>query len=139
MPKKSKPKSPKQNPSKESSDFEQHLIEKIAKCQRVVNELTANPIWEEIRADFENTAKGLDLAWAYEDVHSPRFKQMQASKMAVQTFMSLLPTYQHDLEMAKKELAVQQNPKDTVKKDYDDEGTKGTQTISTTQGNAYHG
>lgn len=143
MPKKSnpqlKPVQTEQANTKESSDYEQHLIDKIAKCERVVSELTNNVVWEEIKRDYQKTAESLDLAWAYEDIHSPRFKQMQASKMAVQTFMNLLPSYQHDLEMARKELGIIQAPESEIKKDYDDEGTVGTQTISTTQGNSYHG
>jgi hypothetical protein len=59
--------------------------------------------------------------------------------MAVQTFMNLLPSYKHDLELCRKELEVFQSPEKTVKKDYDDEGIKGTQTVNTAQGNAYHG
>lgn len=122
-----------------SADYEQYLIDKISKCQRVVEGLENNPLWEEIKQDFLNTANGLDMAWAFEAIDSPRFKQMQASKMAVQTFMNLLPSYKHDLELAQKELDVFRNPKNQIKKDYDDEGTTGTQTVSSTQGNAYHG
>ena len=145
MPKKSKQPQQESKPQaepisdRETQDYEQHLINKIAKCERVVSELTNNKIWQEIKADYEKTSQGLDMAWAFEDVQSPRFKQMQASKMAVQTFMNLLPAYQNDLEMARKELNVIQNNRDEIKKDYDDEGTVGTQTISTTQGNSYHG
>jgi hypothetical protein len=125
-------------PKLESSDYEQNLIDKISKCQRIVEGLESNPIWNEIKADYENTAKGLDMAWAFEATDSPRFKQMQASKMAVQTFMNLLPSYKHDLELARKQLEVFRNPKNVIKKDYDDEGTVGTQTVSSVQGNAYH-
>jgi hypothetical protein len=145
MPKKSKLRQqpPKQSsqtgPSKESSDREQYLIDKIAKCQRIVGDLRNNPIWEEIKRDFEITAQSLDISWAYEDGSGPRFKQMQVAKMAVQTFMNLLPNYEHDLELARKELHIFSSPKEEVKKDYDDEGVKETQTISTAQGNAYHG
>jgi hypothetical protein len=141
MPKKSKQASNQKRNEEvlENSDYEQFLIKKISKCQRIVSELTDNPIWEEIKQDYENTAKGLDLSWAYEDVQSPRFKQMQASKMAVQTFMNLLPSYKHDLELAQKELEVFRSPEGNIKKDYDDEGvSKGQTTINTSQGNTYH-
>lgn len=105
----------------------------------MANELRSNPIWQEIREDYEKTAQGLDMAWAYEPTDSPRFKQMQASKMAVATFLNMQGAYEHDLKLAEKELSIFRNPKETVKKDYDDEGTHGTQTINTAQGNAYHG
>jgi hypothetical protein len=151
MPKTKKSKSKQESPIKQSrvteplksktdsADYEQYLIDKISKCQRVVELLEGNPVWEEIRQDYLTTSNGLDMAWAFEDVQSPRFKQMQASKMAVQTFMNLLPSYKHDLEMAQKELSVFRNPKTVVKKDYDDEDTVGTQTLSTADGNSYHG
>lgn len=144
MPKKNKPV---QRPSKvtevrrskpESTDYEQFLIDKISKCQRVVEQLKNNPVWEEIKADYENTAKGLDMSWAYEDVNSPRFKQMQASKMAVQTFLNLLPSYENDLKLATKELEVFRSPKSVIKKDYDDEGVAVGKT-SIPKANAYHG
>ena len=147
MPKKSKPK-PRQEQRSSSqteqsqskpSDYEQFLIDKISKCERVVEDLEHNPVWNEIRTDYETTAKGLDLSWAFEDPTGPRMKMMQASKMAVQNLMNLLPAYKHDLDLARKELSEFRTPETVVKKDYDSEGIKPSNTVSTVQGNAYHG
>jgi hypothetical protein len=146
MPKKSKQKP--QIDSKKSSqteqsqskptDYEQFLIDKISKCERVVDDLEHNPVWGEIRADYETTAKGLDLSWAFEDPTSPRMKMMQASKMAVQNLLNLLPAYKHDLDLARKELGEFRTPETVVKKDYDSEGIKPSKTVSSVQSNAYH-
>ena len=146
MPKRSKQvkKSPQPKPVNSGTvDYEQFLINKISKCQRVVEGLKSNPVWEEIKSDFEISAKSLDMTWAYEDPTSPKFKQLQATKMAVQSFMNLLPSYEHDLQLAQKELMVFRNPKTIVKKDYDDEGipskTFSTTEATTLKANAYHG
>lgn len=143
MPKSAKQKS--QQPQQNEPDYEQSLIDKVSKCERIVNELKGNVIWDEIRADYENTSKGLDLAWAFEEPTSPRFKQMQVTKLAAQTFINLLPTYENDLKMAKKELEILRSPGTEIKKDYDDEGvekqpiTINATPISINSSNAYHG
>lgn len=65
---------------------------------------------------------------------------MQATKMAVMTFMNMKESYTHDLEMAKRELEVIRDPSKEIKKDYDDEGVEKapqTRTLNT-QGNSYH-
>lgn len=140
MPKKSK-QVKKLAPQRQSKplDYEQNLIEKIAKCERVVEGLRSSQIWDEIKVDFETSAKSLDMSWAYADPSSPQFKQMQATKMAVQSFLNLLPSYEADLKMAKKELEVFQSPKTIVKKDYDDEGVSEDKPSQTMESNAYHG
>lgn len=142
MPKKSKQvkqvrsQKPEQN---RQVDYEQSLIDKIEKCQRVVQGLKSSTIWEDIKVDFETSAKSLDMSWAYADPSSPQFKQMQATKMAVQSFLNLLPAYEADLKMATKELEVFRNPKVVIKKDYDDEGVAQEPNSKTINSNAYHG
>jgi hypothetical protein len=79
------------------------------------------------------------MSWAYADPTSSQFKQMQATKMAVQSFLNLLPSYEADLKMARKELEVFQNPKVVIKKDYDDEGVVDSKPSRTMNSNAYHG
>lgn len=109
-------------PVETSSDYESFLINKIDKCQRVVDGLTNNPIWNDIKEDFETSAKSLDLSWAFADATDPKFRQAQAAKMAAQSFLNLKQNYEYDLKMATKQLSDFQNPNKVVKRDFDEEG-----------------
>lgn len=144
MPRPKKVKQVKQEPrvnSKPSEDYEQFLIDKISRCQRIASGLKESSIWQEIREDYRATANSLDLAWAFEDASTPRFKHMQVTKMAATTFMNLQENYEHDLKMAQTQLEQFRNPRQIIKKDFDEEGVEAgtTSANSTLQETAYHG
>ncbi len=124
-------------PTPESPEYEQFLINKIDKCQRIVAGLRNNEVWAEIRSDYEAASNSLDLSWAYADGSSANFRSMQSAKMASQTFMNMLPNYEHDLNMAIKNLKEFQSPGKTIKRDFDEEGIMEVGKKDK-QDNAYH-
>ncbi len=124
-------------PAEKITDFEEFLINKIDKCQRIVQGLGESPVWQEIREDYEATSKSLDASWAFADGNDPKFRQAQAAKMAAQTFMNMQQNYEHDLNMAKKQLKDLKSPNKVIKKDFDEEGI--IEPEGQKQANAYHG
>ena len=128
----------KEAPTPESSEYETFLIDKIAKCQVIVEGLKTSKVWDLIRSDYEAASNSLDLSWAFADGTSANFRGMQSAKMASQTFMNMLPNYEHDLKMAMKQLGEFQDPKGVVKRDFDEEGIK-EKGLGLKQENAYHG
>lgn len=122
-----------------TKDYEEFLIEKIDRCQKVVSGLRDNPVWKIIQEDYETTAKSLDMTWAMEDTTSPKFRQMQITKMAATTFLKLSENYAYDLEIAMKELEKFQKPHSIIKKDFDEEGIEQAPETPQKEGNQYHG
>jgi len=123
--------------SSEPQDYEGNLIYRIAKFQRAV-EFLESPAWNEICEDHKRNADSLDMAWAQMDATSPQFKQMQVAKLATQAILDMKPNYEHDIKIAQEELSKFRNPKESIKKDFDDEGI--TELEDKEKGEtAYHG
>ena len=104
-----------------SQEKEAKLIEKIGRCQIIVNEIGTGKAWGFLLEDFSKTKQTIDDNWHL--VSDPtKLAELRVTKFAIQTIMTTLLTYQHDLDMAQKELITLQNPKENVSKDWDSEG-----------------
>ena len=104
-----------------SQEKEAALIEKIGRCQTIINEIGSGKAWGLMMEDFCATQKSIDDNWHL--ISDPiKLAELRVTKMAIKTITDTLITYQHDLTMAEKELYTLRNPKESVHKDYDTEG-----------------
>ena len=104
-----------------SQEKEAKLIERIGRCQIVLKEISEGKAWRFLLEDFSKTKQTIDDNWHL--VSDPiKLAELRVTKLAIQTIMNTLLTYQHDLDMAQRELLTLQNPKENVSKDWDTEG-----------------
>ena len=105
-----------------SQEKEAQLIEKIGRCQTIISEVGQGKAWGYLIEDFTRTKQTIDNNWhLVSDV--TKLAELRVTKLAIKTIMDTLLTYQHDLDLAQRELETLRNPDKIVNKDWDTESS----------------
>lgn len=108
---------------KNQEKIEDDLRAKIAKCNRIILGLRTHEPFIEMLSDFKDQMKRLDDSWQW-ITDEKILKEAQITKMAYLSVVNVLDNYEHDMELAEKELLELENPDKITGKDFDNEGAK---------------
>lgn len=97
---------------------EDEYIQRIERCNFIINGLENHEPFRAIMADFLQTIKNIDGAWhLMSDIN--RLNELRVTKLAAVSIVNCLDNYKFDLEKSTKELAELQNPDKVIQRDVD--------------------
>ena len=100
------------------NDDTQELLNRIEECEIVVNELDDSMVWKIVQKDLFFQKQMLDDNWQ-EIQEGEKLQKARELKFATLHILRLKDKYQEELESKRKELALYQNIKEEIPKDYD--------------------
>ena len=104
---------------KETPDLQDNLVKRISECESVLGHLESCPAWEVIQRDLLLQKQYIDDNWQNIPEGDDKLRELRVTKMAYNHLLNLKDGYKLDLENAKKELDLLQNPETKINKDYD--------------------
>lgn len=118
-----KPRAYNQNQPQQPNDTHRdEVLNKIIKCNTVINHLKSNPGWEVIIGDLSLAKKRADDTWhLIPKAQSEKLDELRVTKLAADYLINLYSIYEHDLVLAEKELNVIDNKETKVPKDFDND------------------
>lgn len=94
------------------------IVNRIAECQTVINEIDNSPLWRIVLKDMEGQRKFLDDAWQ-EITDSEKLQKARELKFATLHILRLKQKYEEELNARREDLRKYENIKTEVIKDYD--------------------
>ena len=104
-----------------SNNSREDLINRIAECNTVLNEIDSSNAWKVITKDLERHRQSIDGHWHLIPKDSIKLEEARVTKMAIMHLIQLKEKYMSDLENSQIELDTIDNPKEQILKDYDTE------------------
>jgi len=102
------------------NELKKRLLERIDRCNKIIEGLEGNPAFQLLIEDFKATTKKLDDNWQW-ITDEKTLKEAQITKMATLSVINTIENYKHDLKMAQGELFKLEHPDQIIQKDYDNE------------------
>ena len=106
------------------NDELQEIINRIAECETVINEIDNSGLWKIVIKDMEEQRRMLDDNWQ-EITDSEKLQKARELKFATMHILTLKLKYEEELKAKQKELEQLQNLETEVIKDYDTETITG--------------
>jgi len=108
-------------PKTVNNDFQDECVKRISECENVISHLATCPAWEVIQKDLKLQKQYIDDNWWKLKEGSPELQELRITALAYMHLIDLNNKYAQDLDNAKQQLDLLQNPKTKIAKDYDGE------------------
>lgn len=98
-------------------DVKESLLRKVSRNSAVVGHLKGSEAWQFVIEDMTEAKQRIDDAWAFV-TDKDKLQELRVSKLALIQVIHLLENYEHDLNMATKQLSEVDDPEVFAKANY---------------------